>query len=115
MSEIKLRIAADGIIRGLWNDVVDWQAVGRVSVRRASHIEFCDRTQSWHVRAGQPRSWLRRLLQRLLRRPSGEVLHWAATRAKALAWEQQHFAPGGPGWPPYGSPEHACHKHTPPA
>lgn len=99
MSIIKLRIAPDGVVRGLWSDAVDWAAIGRVSVRRASHVEFCDRTQIWYVRARRPKSRLRRLLQHVLRRPCGEVLHRAPTRSEALAWEREHFAPGGAGWP----------------
>jgi len=98
MSRIELRIGADGCVRGLWTDEIDWRALGRLSVRRASHIEFCPRRQLWHVQSGRPRSWLRRVLQRLLHRPCGEILHWARTREEALAWEQWYFGPGGDGW-----------------
>jgi hypothetical protein len=96
---MKLRITPDGVIHGLWDDGIDWPAVGHVHVRRASHVEFCRRRQRWGVQIGQPRSWWRRLLQWLLRRPCGETLYWAPTRSEALAWELEHFAPGGPGWP----------------
>jgi len=95
----RLRISPDGIVLGLWTDGVAWTSLGRVSVRRASHIEFDDRRQLWYVRAGQPRSRARRLLQRLVRRPFGEILFWAKTREAALGWEQTHFGPGGSGWP----------------
>ncbi len=96
---MKIRITPEGTIRGLWDDQVDWPSLGRVSVHRASRVEFCDRRQMWSVRAGRPRSWVFRLLQRVLHRPFGEVLHWAKTRQVALAWEQVHYQPGGPGWP----------------
>ncbi|UCG15418.1 MAG: hypothetical protein JSV19_08980 [Phycisphaerales bacterium] len=94
----KLRITPDGTIRGLWDDRIGWPDLGRVSVRRVSHVEFCDRRQMWYVRAGVPTNRLRRLLQLVLRRPFGEIMHWAGTRQEALAREQQHFEPGGPGW-----------------
>ena len=100
---MKLRIARDGTVRGLWDDAIEWSSLGPVSVRRASHVEFCDRRQLWCVRPGQSRNALRQLLQWVLRRPFGEILHWAATRSEALAWEREHFAPGGPGWPRRGT------------
>jgi hypothetical protein len=95
----RLRIAPDGTVRGLWTDQVDWPSLGRAAVKRASHVEFCPRRQLWYVREGHSRNALRAILETLLRRPFGEVLHWARTRAAALAWEQKHYAPGGPGWP----------------
>ncbi len=94
----RLRIAPDGTVRGLWTDEIDWPSLGRSSVRRASHVEYCDRRQQWYVRAARPRSWVRRVLQRALGRRCGEVLFWAKTRPEALAWEQQHYEPGAAGW-----------------
>ena len=58
---MKLRINPDGTVRALWSDTVEWQLLGPVSVRRASHVEFCDRRQMWYVQAGRPTSWLRRI------------------------------------------------------
>jgi hypothetical protein len=98
MTPVRLRINEDGRVQGLWSDAIDWTLLGRVSVHRASHVEFCQRRQTWFVRAAKPNGWFRRLLQRLLRRPCGEVLHWAPTRGQALAWEHAHYEPGGPGW-----------------
>jgi hypothetical protein len=95
---MKLRISEDGTIHGLWSDAVDWRAIGRVRVHRASHVEFCDRRQLWYVQVGRPRSWIRRILQQVLHRPFGEILHWAKTRQDALAWERAYFCPGGAGW-----------------
>ena len=100
---MKLRITPDGTVRGLWDDSVDWPSLGRISVKRASHVEFCDRMQLWCVRSSHPRIALHQLLQWMLRRPFGEILHRAATRLEALAWEREHFAPGGPGWPGRGT------------
>ena len=94
----KLRITPDGRIRGLWDDDVQLGELGVIHVSRASHVEFDDRQQCWTVREVTPRNRIWRLRQRLLGRPIGGVLHQASTRASALAWEHQHFQPGGPGW-----------------
>ena len=100
MNPIKLRITVDGAVHGLWSDAVDWQGLGPVSVHRASHVEFCETCQMWFVRASWPSGRIRRLLQRLLCRPFGEVLHRARTRRAALDWERAYFEPGGAGWKP---------------
>jgi hypothetical protein len=98
MTTVKLRIRSDGSVTGLWSDAVDWQAIGRVDVRRASHVEFCGRRQMWYVRAGRPSSAFRCMLQLVLRRPCGRILYWASSRAEALAWEAVYFGPDGRGW-----------------
>jgi hypothetical protein len=108
---MKLRITSDGTVHGLWDDTIDWGALGQVSVRRASHIEFCPRRQRWYVQSGHPPRWWWRVLQWLLQRPCGDILHWARTRGEALAWERGYFAPGGPGWPESGT-AHAPPSHT---
>ena len=95
---IKLRIALNGLIRGLWTDDVALAELGRVHVRRASHVEFDDQQQCWCVREARPATWLRNWLQHLAGWPIGKILHQATTRAQALAWEHQYFQPGGPGW-----------------
>ena len=95
---IKLRITPDGCIRGLWSDHVQLTDLGTVHVRRASHVEFDEMQQCWTVREAAPRNRILRLLQHLRGRPIGGVLHHAYTRASALAWENEHFQPGGPGW-----------------
>jgi len=94
----RIRIASDGTVQGLWTDDVVWQAIGQIAVRRASHVEFSSRRQMWYVRAGRARHAVRRLLQAVLRRPCGEITHWAASRADALAWEAAYFGVSGPGW-----------------
>jgi hypothetical protein len=96
---MKLRIAPDGTVSGLWSDELCWAELGRVSVRRASQVEFCARRQRWYVQAAQPSSRVRRVRQLILRRPCGEIRYWADTRQEAVRWEREFYAPGGPGWP----------------
>lgn len=98
MNAVRVRIATDGTVQGLWTDRVDWQAVGKLAVRRASHVEFDESRQQWAVRAGRPRGRLRRMLQRLTGRPFGEIVYRAGTREQALRWEETHYGTGGPGW-----------------
>ncbi len=91
MTPIKLRIAEDGVVSGLWSDEIDWRDLGRLRITRASHVEFDEKAQGWTVQIGHPRGLIRRWLQRLTGRPFGEVLHRAPTRAAALEWEREYF------------------------
>jgi hypothetical protein len=95
---IKLRISGDGIVRGLWTDAVMFQNLGRVHVRRASHVEFDDSRQCWTVREVSTANAFRKLISRLLRRSRPDILFCAGSRSDARAWEQEHFGPGGRGW-----------------
>jgi hypothetical protein len=95
---IRLRISPDGCIRGLWNDDVGFAELGTMQVRRASHVEFDESQQCWCVRSAASAGLMRRLLQWLIGGASGRILYRAATRTAALAWEHDHFEPGGPGW-----------------
>ncbi len=94
----KLRITSDGRICGLWSDDIRLCEIGALKVQRASHVEFDNRRQCWLVREACTAALVRRWLQCLLRRPTAHVLHCAPTRAEALAWEHEHFQPGGPEW-----------------
>ena len=98
---IRLRITADGCVRGMWADALDFVALGKTDVRRASHVEFDRRQQCWCVREAQPLGRVRRWIQRLSGRPLCRVVHRARTRAAALDWEHRHFQPGGRGWPAF--------------
>ena len=103
MNRIKLRITANGSVCGLWTDEVDFAALGRSKVRRASHVEFDDQRQRWTIREAVPRGRLRRWVAMLFGWPFGRVLYTAPTRLEALEWEREHFAPGGPGWKDIGT------------
>ncbi len=94
MSTVRLRISADGSVHGLYDDAVDWQALGPVIVRRASHVEFCPRKQAWYVQLARPASWWRRLVQVMTGCRCGEIICWSASRTSALEWEHEHLAPG---------------------
>ncbi len=96
---IRLRIAPDGLVRGLWTDAVEFAALDHSHVRRASHVEFDERVQRWIVREAVPSIRWRRYVQLLTGRPLGRILHQAPSRRDALLWEERHFGPRGAGWP----------------
>lgn len=79
---IQLQITAKGGVRMLQDDAVDLRKMGKVIVTRASHVEFCNKTQMWYVQSAKTMKYL----------------HRAPTRAKALAWEKRHYSPSGKGW-----------------
>ena len=83
----KLRITPDGRIRGLWDDDVQLGDLGVIRVRRASHVEFDNRRQGWTVRPA--------ITSGRYRCP---IVHQSPSRAHALAWEHEHFQPGGLFW-----------------
>lgn len=68
---------SDGIAHGLYTEVIDLTAIGRLTVKRASKIEFNDHTQSWEVQTLGSR-----------------MIFSAPTRHQCLDWEQQYFTVG---------------------
>jgi hypothetical protein len=70
----------------------------RLTVRRASRVEFDDSIQPWVVRGWKPTSCIRRFVPWLTGRPFDKILYRANTREEALPWEQDYFGLGGPGW-----------------
>ena len=96
---MNFRILEDGTVRGLWSDDIDWPALGRVSVRRASHVEFDARRQLWTVREARRCNAFDLLLRPAKRWLGGDILFRAHRREEALAWERAWFGPGGAGWP----------------
>lgn len=79
---IELEITAEGGVQMLQDDAVDLRELGHVEISRASHVEFDNLRQEWYVQSAV----------------TGAYLHWARTRAEALAWEKQHYSPSGLGW-----------------
>lgn len=98
----KLRITPDGRIRGLWTDDVQLGELGFVRVQRASHVEFDNRLQCWTVRSATSTASVSTIigwLNLLIGKPPKQIIHQAHSRSQALAWEHEHFQPGGPYWP----------------
>jgi hypothetical protein len=73
-AESVLTFAPDGTVRGLYTEAVPLHELGRLSVRRASTIEFDDEAQAWTVRS-----------------PGGVELYQSSSRQECLDWERDHF------------------------
>jgi hypothetical protein len=67
----------DGIAHGLYTEAIDLTRIGRLTVKRASQIEFNDRAQCWEVQT-----------------LGGRMIFSAPTRQQCLDWEQQYFTIG---------------------
>lgn len=79
---ISLQITADGCVQMLQDDAVDLRELGEVQITRASHVEFDNERQAWYVQSAKTLTYL----------------HYALTRAAALAWEKDYYSPTGKGW-----------------
>ncbi len=72
-----LTIDADGNAHCLYNELIDLRALGTLSCRRASHIEFDQKSQEWRVLSADR--------QRILFRD--------ASRQACLDWEADNLQP----------------------
>ena len=61
-------------VRGLYTEAIELSSLGRLTMERASSIEFNETIQQWEVRD-----------------PAGILLHSNFSRQACLDWEQQHF------------------------
>lgn len=72
--ETVLTFNPDGTAQGLYTETIPLHALGRLSIRRASTIEFDDASQEWVVRS-----------------PEGVRLYQSPSRQRCLDWEREHF------------------------
>ncbi len=73
--EIAITFTPDGTGHALHTEIVDLGQIGRLSVTRATEIEFDDRTQFWCVR-----------------RPGSRfALYRDTSRQACLTWERQYL------------------------
>lgn len=68
-----LSIANDGTLRCLWTDHLPLSDLGRLTIERASTIEFAHDLQCWQVDI------------------NGEIVFSHPSRDACLAWEHNHF------------------------
>ncbi len=69
-----ITFAPDGTGHCLWTEALPLHKLGQLDLQRASKIEFNASTQEWEVKSLK-----------------GQLLYSHRSRAKCLAWEQQHF------------------------
>ena len=72
--EAVLTFNPDGTAQGLYTEAISLCALGRLSIQRASTIEFDDANQKWVVRS-----------------PEGAELHQSPSRQQCLDWEREFF------------------------
>ena len=69
-----LTVTPTGIVTGLYTETIPLAALGALSIRRLTSIEFHDPTQQWEVKDR-----------------AGALLFSHASREQCLAWEHEHF------------------------
>ncbi len=72
-----ITFTADGLGHCLYGEAIEIQALGRLSCRRASTVEFDLATQQWQVRCANTR----------------DLLFVHPSRERCLASEQEHLEP----------------------
>ncbi|NLE61965.1 MAG: hypothetical protein GX616_26720 [Planctomycetes bacterium] len=72
--ETVLTFHSDGTAQGLYTEAIPLHALGRLSIRRATTIEFDDASQQWVVRS-----------------PDGAHLYQSPRRQQCLDWERGYF------------------------
>ena len=73
-TEAVLTFNPDGTAHGLYTETIPLHALGRLSIRRASSIDFDDAIQKWVVR-----------------NPEGAELYQSPSRQRCLDWERGYF------------------------
>ena len=69
----KIFIRPDGVIEGLYSDAVPLNNLGRLNVKRATHVEFDEVCQEWIVML-----------------PDGKKIYSNPSREEALDWERNY-------------------------
>lgn len=74
MTDVVLTFEPDGTAHGLYTEVIPLHSLGRLSIARATNIEFDEQNQCWMV-------WDN----------DGHILFHNPSRQACLDWEHQHF------------------------
>ena len=72
---ITLIVTPDGTVQGLHTEVIDLATLGRLSIQRATCVEFDDESQAWRVFTAM-----------------GQQLYAHPSRQECLRWEREHFS-----------------------
>ena len=76
--KVVLRFCPDGRVCCLHTELIDLRELGRLTVVRATLVEFNDPAQQWEVRHAGTR----------------KLLHADPSREACLRWEREHLVPG---------------------
>lgn len=75
-------VTKDGGVQMLHDDTAEIETLGKVSVKRASHVEYDNERQQWYVQSAA----------------TLKILEYFNTRDEALSWEKEYYSPKGKGW-----------------
>jgi len=76
MDTASLIIEPDGTVIGLYSELIPLTAIGRLSTRRATRVEFDATAQQWCVSEADGR----------------RILYRHVSRQRCLEWERNHFS-----------------------
>lgn len=74
MNAISITFSPDGLGHGLYTEAIDLGRIGRLTVERATYIEYDNPTQYWRVRD-----------------KTGFALFNSPSRQQCLDWERRYF------------------------
>ena len=74
MNEAAITFTPDGVGHGLYTDAIDLGRIGRLSIKRATTIEFDNRIQYWRVRDN-----------------TGFAMYSSPSRQQCLDWERKYL------------------------
>lgn len=81
-----LVFSPDGRVHGLYTEAIDLNQIGRLHIRRATSIEYCNQKHLWQVR-----------------NLYGSILFSNPSRQLCLEWENEHLGDADiPDFPPNG-------------
>ena len=70
-----ITFSPDGNGHCLYTEAIDLKSIGDLQIKRATNIEFCDRTQRWEVRDAKTNS----------------LLFQDASRQLCIVWEHENL------------------------
>jgi hypothetical protein len=76
MQKIYVKVAPNGDVTAIHNDILRLDTLGKLKVSRLSTVEFNNETQNWEVRDAETQN----------------LLHTNKRRDKALEWEADYYA-----------------------
>ena len=79
---MKILLTKSGGVQMLHDDNAKLESLGKVDVKRASHVEYDNHKQLWYVQSAK----------------TLKILCYAKSREEALSWEKEYYSPSGDGW-----------------
>ena len=78
-----LEILPSGNVRSLYSNKINLSKLGKATIRRASHVEFNNKSRMWEVRSAKTKAL---------------IFATQGSREDALEFEVEYYSPTGSGW-----------------